>query len=749
MGIWENLGIGGYRGFSRPAARLLQQAVQLAGDLGCEQADTSHLLLAMLRQQGAAAQYLTRKNITEPEVRRQLAQRRSAPVQRLTRQSMAPDLRRTMDYALIGAQNAHVSRAEPEHLLCAMLEDDGCAAGLLLAEMGLSLTEAVRECRQLSGQFVLPAQPRVSASIPRGSRASDKYCRDLTRRAAEGELDPVFCREAELDRMVEILCRRQKNDPCLIGEPGVGKTALAEGLALRIAAGQVPRALQGRRLLALDMVPENRMRLVIFSQVLAMLVSGLLGSHLMLDGLGSIFKGRFNLNSLLTFTFIACCVDAASCLVELRIPCCAAFCLEMTMAMAARCQRRSTEMGQMDTLRKAVRLKGIAKVSDYYEGKPGLVRGEAEVEDFMDTYSRPSTPEKVQGVYALLSLLICIGIAVFAGMLHGTSLGVQILATSLLVAVPASFFISYTRPMAVLEKRLHMVGTVLCGWEGVKDLSGKAVFPLRDEDLFPLGSTKLNGVKFYGKRSPDEVVSLTASLITAAGGGLVPVFQQLMKNRSVEAHPVKNFQNYGTGGIGGEVCGEPVLLGSLNFLQDMGVVIPEGTMVNQAVYAAIDGQLCAVFAISYAKMRSAAAGLVTLCGHRSVTPVILCGDFMLTESFLQSKFGVKTRRIVFPTREVRNDLLNRHPDPDAPTLAITTRDELVSAAYAVTGARSLRSAATLGTVIHLIGGILGMLTMLALGYLGSTELLTPTNVLLYQLIWMIPGFLVTEWTRAV
>ena len=70
MGIWENLGMGGYRGFSRPSARLLQQAVQLAGDLGCEQADTSHLLLAMLQQQGAAAQFLTRKNITEPEVRR-------------------------------------------------------------------------------------------------------------------------------------------------------------------------------------------------------------------------------------------------------------------------------------------------------------------------------------------------------------------------------------------------------------------------------------------------------------------------------------------------------------------------------------------------------------------------------------------------------------------------------------------------------------------------------------------------------
>ena len=68
-----------------------------------------------------------------------------------------------------------------------------------------------------------------------------------------GNWDPVFCREAELDRMVEILCRRQKNNPCLVGEPGVGKTALAEGLAQRIATDRVPRALKGRRLLALDM----------------------------------------------------------------------------------------------------------------------------------------------------------------------------------------------------------------------------------------------------------------------------------------------------------------------------------------------------------------------------------------------------------------------------------------------------------------------------------------------------------------
>jgi Cu+-exporting ATPase len=328
-------------------------------------------------------------------------------------------------------------------------------------------------------------------------------------------------------------------------------------------------------------------------------------------------------------------------------------------------------------------------------------------------------------------------------------MAIQILATSLLVAVPASYFVSFSRPTAILEKRLHLAGTVLCGWESVKDLCGKAVFPLRDVDLFPQGSTKLNGVKFYGDRDPDEVVAYATALITRSGGGLVPVFKQLRANRNAPEYTAENFQYYGNGGIGAEVCGEPVLMGTLNFLQDMGVEIPEGTMVSQAVYVSIDGQLSAVCAISYAKMRSASAGLVTLNGYRKITPLMLCGDFMLTEDFIRSKFDIKTRRIVFPTREERETLKRRRPDPDEPVLAITTREELISAAYAVTGARALRQSVKLGVAIHLIGGILGLIIMLALAYLGSTELLTPTNILLYQLVWAIPGLLVTEWTRIV
>ena len=530
-----------------------------------------------------------------------------------------------------------------------------------------------------------------------------------------------------------------------LSEMGIGKLQLAlllNALVVLICTGVTA-------MFALDLVPENRMKLVIFSQVLAMLVSAFLGSNLMLDSLGDLLKGRFTVNTLLTLTFAACLIDSAFCLKELRVPCCAAFSLEMTMALWARLQRHNTEMAEMDTMRKAVRLHGIVRVENYYEGKDGLLRKEGEVSDFMDNCDKMSSPEVVQSIYAVLSLLVCIGIAVFAGMLHGLSMGIQILSTSLLVAVPASFFVSVTRPMAILETRLHMVGTVLCGWEGVKDLCGKVVFPISDLDLFPQGSTKLNGVKFYGQRSPDEVVSYTASVIHAAGGGLVPVFDQLLQSRSGRLYPVHSFRNYGDGGIGGEVEGQPVLVGTMRFLQDMGVEIPEGTMVNQAVYAAVDGELCAVYAISYAKMRSAAAGLVTLCGYRKLKPLKLAGDFMLTEDFLRSKFNVKTNRIAFPDRDTCQKLQNHPIDPDEPVLALTTREELISSAYAITGARALRQATKLGVIVHMIGGTLGLIIMLVLGYLGSTELLTPINILLYQLIWAVPGLLVTEWARIV
>ena len=241
-----------YKGFSFTAARTVHTALVLAGQQGCTQADTGHLLLALVQTaQGTAADFLRRKRVTSTALAEHTAAHAAGRPRRLRSRDLAPELSKAMEFAVLGAHAASAARAENEHLLCAILEDSSCTASRWLAALGIELPQAARECRQLSGQLVLPAQPRMAAS--RTGRPSDKYGRDLTRLAQEGRLDPVLCRDAELDRMIEILCRRQKNNPCLLGEPGVGKSALAEALAQRIASGQITPALRGKRVLALDM----------------------------------------------------------------------------------------------------------------------------------------------------------------------------------------------------------------------------------------------------------------------------------------------------------------------------------------------------------------------------------------------------------------------------------------------------------------------------------------------------------------
>lgn len=525
-------------------------------------------------------------------------------------------------------------------------------------------------------------------------------------------------------------------------ETGVGKLQMAMFLGLIVVLVSAGAGV----LYAAGYVPENRMKLMVFGQILAMLLGALLGCQQLIEGVSDLFHGKFTLNTLLTITFLACCADSILCLKELRVPICAAFTLEVVMSLWSTYHQRTTEMGMMDTLRKAVRLNSVVSCEDYFEGRPGYRRQEGRVSDFMDHYNEVSGPEKVLNIYALVCLILSLIVAVAAGVLHGLSMGLRIFSTTLLVALPASTFITLSRPMAVLERRLHRLGTVLCGWQGIKALSRKGVFPLEDGDIFPSGCAKMNGVKFFNERNPDQVIAYAAALMRVSGGTLVPVFEELLTSRAGIRYTPVNVQYY-NGGVGGDVAGQPVLMGTLDFLQQMGIPIPEGVEVRQAVYVSIGGELAGLFAITYNRTKFSAQGIGTLCSYRSIKTVILAKDFMVTASFMKEKFGVSNRRLAFPTREERSALAEKTAAPDAPALALTTQDGLVSTAYAVTGARALRKAWRLGLIIHMAGGILGIVIMAALAVLGSVHLLTPIHVLLYQLIWMIPGLLVTLWPR--
>jgi len=258
----------------------------------------------------------------------------------------------------------------------------------------------------------------------------------------------------------------------------------------------------------------------------------------------------------------------------------------------------------------------------------------------------------------------------------------------------------------------------------------------------------MNGVKFFGSRQPDEIIAYTAALMENDGGNLAPLFSYLLDSRNGKHYEVENFQNY-DGGIGGEVAGEPVLAGTLAFLKEMGVELPEGIRVNKAVCVAVDGELCGLFAITYEKDRAAAAGMTTLSAYRGLQTVLTDGEFMLNADFIHDCFDVKTKRMLFPDRSERALLAEKTPEPDAPAMALVTGEGLAPFAYAVTGARTLKTAAKAGVITAMIGGGVGMAMMLVLAIIGATQLLTPIHMFLYELVWLVPGLLITEWTRSI
>ncbi len=526
-----------------------------------------------------------------------------------------------------------------------------------------------------------------------------------------------------------------------LAEKGLGK--LQSGIFLCLVIFAV--AFCTTVLYALGLVGPDRLKLLVFVQILCMLLSGLVGCYRMLDGLGDIFKLRFTLNTWLALSFIVCCIDGVMCLQQQRISCCALFCLDMILAQVAAHQKRSTQLEQMDTLRKAADLTALVGVEDYYAGKAGFAAVEGDPDVFMEHYQDPSTPEKVLNWYSLISFLICGMFGLFGVLRDGFATGIQITAGAMLLSMPATAFISMSRPEKLLSHRLHKLGSVLCGWKGVKALPGKSVYPLSCDDLFPAGSIKLNGMKFLGPRKPDTIVCYASSLICEDGGSLAPLFEQLLASRNGSRLKVEDLHSY-TGGLSGVVDGLPISLGTVDFMSRMGIQVPK-SKVSQPVCIAIDGELSGMFAVAYSRSRGAAAGLRTLCGYRNVRPLLTQSDFMLTKDFLSRRFKFNIGRVILPEAEPRAALAEKTPAEDATPIALVAREGLAPRAYAVTGAKMLRTCWYLGMVIHLLGGILGLAAAAALTMAGAQQLLTPVNLLLYSLIWMVPGFLVTQWTR--
>lgn len=243
--------------FTQLAANVIQHAREAAGDLRHSYIGTEHLLIGLLREKnGLACQVLSDHEVTEQRIMGMIdktAGEGTVPAKEPG--SFTPRCLRVFEIAGRTAHRYGSAAIGTEHLLLAIIREGNCVAAQMLSAIGVHGQQlAVEIMRGLSEEVRAADGQQTSAKSDRKKEGLtiDKYSRDLTEMAKNGKLDPVVGRRREIQRVIQILSRRTKNNPCLIGEPGVGKTAIAEGLAQMIADGQVPDTLRGKRLLTLD-----------------------------------------------------------------------------------------------------------------------------------------------------------------------------------------------------------------------------------------------------------------------------------------------------------------------------------------------------------------------------------------------------------------------------------------------------------------------------------------------------------------